>query len=297
MASIHHIHNNLEEMNTNCEAFITAYSQKGETAQEQLDRIERDELYQPVNGLKHDIEQFLPYFVFVERDRNSESKERYTATGNISFCGKDKAPLTFGSTTGVYAVERMRMVDLLGFLRSTMPMENEDNSGWIIPLYEGNDFASQEELNAYFHNLMYWESMLPASSFGPLTLRYGYALSEFYGIWADSLKKKIEAGKMMAELQEMKRKEEERMQERIRITKKQRERLELERQRMELRAELEMTDKRLQTVMSEQNQRAQMIAMMNRERDELNERAKKLEEDRQRIQEELFMLNDTTDDK
>ena len=40
-----------------------------------------------------------------------------------------------------------------------------------------------------------------------------------------------------------------------------------------------------------------MIAMMNRERDELNERAKKLEEDRQRIQEELFMLNDTTDDK
>ena len=87
------------------------------------------------------------------------------------------------------------------------------------------------------------------------------------------------------------------MQERIRITKKQRERQELERQRAELRAELELTDKRIQTVMSEQNQRAQMIAMMNRERDELNERAKKLEEDRQRIQEELFMLNDTTDDK
>ena len=102
---------------------------------------------------------------------------------------------------------------------------------------------------------------------------------------------------MLAELQEMKRKEEERMQERIRITKKQRERQELERQRAELRAELELTDKRIQTVMSEQNQRAQMIAMMNRERDELNERAKKLEEDRQRIQEELFMLNDTTDDK
>lgn len=294
MAFIFHF-NDIDAVNSFVDGTINITDQ--DSAQEQLDNIERNELYQPVNGLKHDIEQYLPYFVFVERDRTTDSKERYAATGNISFCGKDKAPLTFGSATAVYAVERMRMVDLLGFLRSTMPMENEDNSGWIIPLYEGNDFASQQDLNAYFHNLMYWESMLPASSLGPLTLRYGYALSEFYTMWADSLKRKLDTEKMMAELQEIKRKEEERQQERIRISTKERERQELERQRLELRAELDMTEKRIHTVMSEQNQRAQMIAMMNRERDELTERAKRLEAEKQRLQEELDMLNETTNDK
>lgn len=255
-----------------------------ETTEFRLSEIERLNLTDPVGALKHDIERFLPYFVFVERDRTTDSKDRYAASGKISFCGMDKAPLMLGTEMGLFEVERMRMTDLLGFLRSTMPMENEDNSGWIIPLYEGNDFASQEDLNAYFHNLMYWESMLPATSFGPLTLRYGYSLMETYSLLKDSCEKKIQAAK------------DEEAQEQVRATKKERKRREMESKMMELQLRISQNEKQLQASQIEQNRRMQQMDAIKKEQEDMLVFQKKLMEERAQLEEEMQQLKDMTNE-
>lgn len=127
--------------------------------------------------VKYNIEKNLPYFVFVEsvpqikEPDGQPHDEKYLLTGKIAFCGKDMAPIYSLGKRGYYTLGTLETNFISKYLHRTRPMKNEDGSGWIIPLYEGNDFRSQRSVNAYFHNLMFWESQLPNDSSGPLTLR------------------------------------------------------------------------------------------------------------------------------
>lgn len=248
-----------------------------------LSDIERLGLTESLGALKHDIEQHLPYFVFVERDRNSTNKDKYAVTGNIAFCGKDKAPLTLQTELGFYGIEPLRVTDLVGYLKSTMPMENEDNSGWIIPLYEGNDFASEQELNAYMHNLMYWESMLPATMSGPLTLRYGCALCEAYRLLKDSCETSIQKAR------------DEELQEQLRAnTKKERKRKELEMRMTELQQRIALNEKQIQTAQIEQSRRTQMLDTIRREQEEMTLTQCRLQQEKEQLEEEMKQLIELT---
>lgn len=156
-----------------------------------LEKIRKNNLTDLIGALRHDIEEHLPYFVFVESipqvntldyapSEETPQDDKYPMTGRLAFCGKDKAPIYSLGENGYYTLEYIEVANIGKYMYRTRPMKNEDNSGWVIPLYEGNDFSSPKSINAYFHNLMYWESRLPNNSFGPLTLRLSNSLTEMY---------------------------------------------------------------------------------------------------------------------
>lgn len=156
-----------------------------------LEKIKTNNITDLIGALRYDIEEHLPYFVFVEsipqvntpadtQTEETPQDEKYSMTGRLAFCGKDKAPIYSLGENGYYTLEYIEVTNISKYMYRTRPMKNEDNSGWVIPLYEGNDFSSPKSINAYFHNLMYWESRLPNNSFGPIMMRLINSRTEMY---------------------------------------------------------------------------------------------------------------------
>ena len=52
--------------------------------------------------------------------------------------------------------------------------------GWIIPLCESEHFENWQDLNAYLHTLMFWESMVKHTEAGPLTERISWLSQNLY---------------------------------------------------------------------------------------------------------------------
>lgn len=57
--------------------------------------------------------------------------------------------------------------------------------GWFVPLCNSDNFDTAESYNEYMHNVMFWESMLDASEYGPVMQRYSWVTSKLYSHVSD----------------------------------------------------------------------------------------------------------------
>lgn len=145
----------------------------------------------PQDAIYNEIEYYLPYYVLVESVViNSPSLVRSYSTnygipmdeikitGRILFVNKKYDEAT---DLGWMLLDKLNWDIVCQQLYNLQPEEIElgGNKCYRVPL-GSVDVSKQKDINAYFHNLMFWESMLDKEFVGPLSLRYNWVLEKLY---------------------------------------------------------------------------------------------------------------------
>lgn len=121
----------------------------------------------PDTSLFYELEEFYPHHVITDGKV-------------IGFFKRDGQPF-FEEATWL-EVEPMNIALILDRIQYIQPeqAEYEGVKGWIMPLRESPFALSVEDVNAYIHNLMFWESMLPSDTTGPLLQRIAWITNKLY---------------------------------------------------------------------------------------------------------------------
>ena len=145
----------------------------------------------PQDAIYNEIEDYLPYYVVVESYVvNSPLRvESYSThfgcpmdeikiTGRICFVNKKYDEST---ALGWMLLNMLNWDIVCQQLYNLQPEEIElaGNKCYRVPL-GSVDVSKQKDINAYLHNLMFWESMLDKEFVGPLSLRYMWVLEKLY---------------------------------------------------------------------------------------------------------------------
>lgn len=145
----------------------------------------------PQDAINNEIEDCLPYYVVVESYVvNSPMRvESYSThfgspmdevkiTGRICFVNKKYDEAT---DLGWMLLDKLNWDIVCQQLYNLQPEEIElaGNKCYRVPL-GSVDVSKLKDINAYFHNLMFWESMLDKEFVGPLSLRYIWVLEKLY---------------------------------------------------------------------------------------------------------------------
>lgn len=144
----------------------------------------------PETAMFYEMETFFPSYVFIDKqtidkfgvDISEESAELVAA--KISFFSKDDKPYFTDEDGKVkwFEIEpmnvylaRMKMLDLMPTSSIRCGVE-----GYIVPLQENTFYETFEDVNAYLHNLMFWESVISVKQVGPLAQRVFWLSSKLY---------------------------------------------------------------------------------------------------------------------
>jgi len=142
----------------------------------------------PESSVWFELERFFPYFVLVERDSHAmESQGNFfqkpVISGRIGFVDRNNAFHNINTKIDTwYHVEPWNKAVIEAHLAETQPQSiiGKGGDGWIIPLYEGNRAKDMHEVNAYLHNLMFWESLIVSEEAGPIMQRTVWLMEKVY---------------------------------------------------------------------------------------------------------------------
>lgn len=145
----------------------------------------------PQDAINNEIEDCLPYYVLVEsvvidspllvRSYSTNygiPMDEIKITGRICFVNKKYDEAT---DLGWMLLDKLNWDIVCQQLYNLQPEEIElaGNKCYRVPL-GSVDVSKLKDINAYFHNLMFWESMLDKDYVGPLSLRYIWVLDRLY---------------------------------------------------------------------------------------------------------------------
>lgn len=123
----------------------------------------------PDTALYYEIETFYPHHVVTDGNR-------------VGFFKRDGSPFFEEQTW--YEVDPSNITLVLCRVQNLQPetIESDNLKGWLIPLRESTFAMSMEDVNAYLHNLMFWESVLPANVCGPMIQRLSWMTGKLYAL-------------------------------------------------------------------------------------------------------------------
>lgn len=145
----------------------------------------------PQDAINNEIEDCLPYYVVVESyvinsplrvesysTHFGSAMDEIKITGRICFVNKKCDEAT---DLGWMLLDKLNWDIVCQQLYNLQPEEIElaGNKCYRVPL-GSVDVSKQKDINAYLHNLMFWESMLDKEFVGPLSLRYIWVLDKLY---------------------------------------------------------------------------------------------------------------------
>lgn len=146
----------------------------------------------PEYALKYELETFFPSYVFIARDCLDQiDYESCDTTGDytlrrLTFFMRDDEPMekTLGGKIQWFDIEPMNMSLVFHRIQDLLPTIIYRNGveGFLVPLQESDTFDSIDNANAYLHNLMFWESILPPNACGPLTQRLCWLTQKIYSM-------------------------------------------------------------------------------------------------------------------
>ena len=117
----------------------------------------------------YEIETFYPHHVVTDGYR-------------VGFFKRDGSP--FFEERTWYEVDPSNITLVLNRVQNLQPetIESDNLKGWLIPLRESTFAMSMEHVNAYLHNLMFWESVLPVNVCGPMMQRLSWMTGKLYAL-------------------------------------------------------------------------------------------------------------------
>ncbi len=145
----------------------------------------------PQDAIFNEIEDYLPYYVLVEsvvidspllvRSYSTNygiPMDEIKITGRILFVNKK---MDADTDLGWMLINRLNWDVVCQQLYNLQPEEIKlgRSKCYRVPL-GSVDTNKQKDVNAYLHNLMFWESMLNKDYVGPLSLRYIWVLDRLY---------------------------------------------------------------------------------------------------------------------
>lgn len=145
----------------------------------------------PQDAIFNEIEDYLPYYVLVEsvvidspllvRSYSTNygiPMDEIKITGRILFVNKK---MDADTDLGWMLINRLNWDVVCQQLYNLQPEERKlgGSKCYRVPL-GSVDTNKQKDVNAYLHNLMFWESMLDKDYVGPLSLRYIWVLDRLY---------------------------------------------------------------------------------------------------------------------
>ncbi len=145
----------------------------------------------PQDAIFNEIEDYLPYYVLVEsvvidspllvRSYSTNygiPMDEIKITGRILFVNKK---MDADTDLGWMLINRLNWDVVCQQLYNLQPEEIKlgGSKCYRVPL-GSVDTNKQKDVNAYLHNLMFWESMLDKDYVGPLSLRYIWVLDRLY---------------------------------------------------------------------------------------------------------------------
>lgn len=146
----------------------------------------------PEFALQYELETFFPSYVFIARDCLDQiDNESYDTTGDytprrLTFFMRDDKPMvnTFDGDIQWFDIEPMNMSLVCHRIHDLLPtiIYRDEVEGFLVPLQESDTFDSIDNANAYLHNLMFWESILPPNACGPLTQRLCWLTQKIYSM-------------------------------------------------------------------------------------------------------------------
>ena len=146
----------------------------------------------PEFALQYELETFFPSYVFIARDCFDQiDNESYDTTGDytlrrLTFFMRDDKPMvnTFDGDIQWFDIEPMNMSLVCHRIHDLLPtiIYRDEVEGFLVPLQESDTFDSIDNANAYLHNLMFWESILPPNACGPLTQRLCWLTQKIYSM-------------------------------------------------------------------------------------------------------------------
>ena len=146
----------------------------------------------PEFALQYELETFFPSYVFIARDCLDQiDYESYDTTGDytlrrLTFFMRDDKPMvdTFDGDIQWFDIEPMNMSLVCHRIHDLLPtiVYRDKVEGFLVPLQESDTFDSIDNANAYLHNLMFWESILPPNACGPLTQRLCWLTQKIYSM-------------------------------------------------------------------------------------------------------------------
>lgn len=126
---------------------------------------------QPDDALFYEMEQNLPAYALY-------------AGGGLAFFRKDDTPYLKDEDGTPMCLELEPYQHELVKKRlegmSHTPVGQCGLEGVLIPLRAGARFETVEDVNEYLHNLMFWESLLPPETCGPLMQHIGWLVQKLY---------------------------------------------------------------------------------------------------------------------
>ena len=146
----------------------------------------------PETAMFYEMETFFPSYVFIDKltldqfgvDVNDNHAE--LVSSKLTFFTREDKPFLKNADgsihwfkiepLNVYTV-RMRVLDMMA---DTSICEGVE--GYVVPMQENSFFGCWEDINAYLHNLMFWESLLPSTENGPLAQRIAWLTQKLYSM-------------------------------------------------------------------------------------------------------------------
>lgn len=144
----------------------------------------------PEKAMFYELESFFPSYVFIDKqsiDRfgadGSDNPEEITGS-RLAFFSRDDKPYFADENGNIqwFDIEPLNLSMLNMRLQEMLPSVGlrYGVEGYIIPLQENTFFESREDVNAYLHNLMFWESFITSSQAGPLMQRFCWISQKLY---------------------------------------------------------------------------------------------------------------------
>ena len=144
----------------------------------------------PETAMFYELESFFPSYVFIDK----QSIDRFGADGSdnhaeaagsrLAFFSRDDKPYFSDENGNIqwFDIEPLNLCMLNMRLQEMLPSVGLRHGveGYIIPLQENTFFESREDVNAYLHNLMFWESFITSSQAGPLMQRFFWISQKLY---------------------------------------------------------------------------------------------------------------------
>lgn len=143
-------------------------------------------------SLCYEVDEFLPRYVFIDHffSHRSDKPEQTLfgdfTRGGLTFFDRDERP-SYPVKDNIdgwrwFAIEPRNFSLVKTYIMEHQPMQvmKHGIEGWIIPLCESEHFENWQDLNAYLHTLMFWESMVKHTEAGPLTERISWLSQNLY---------------------------------------------------------------------------------------------------------------------
>lgn len=146
----------------------------------------------PETAMFYEMETFFPSYVFIDKQTldqygvDADDNHAELVSSKLTFFTRDDKPFLRNAdgTIHWYEIEplnvftvRMRLLDMMAGTATREGVE-----GYVVPMQENSFFGCWEDINAYLHNLMFWESLIPATENGPLAQRIAWLTQKLYSM-------------------------------------------------------------------------------------------------------------------